>query len=93
MKTKSNMIVTKPNNEWEKKFNKLIETYEKDAGFTVGGCLYGEMTDFISKTLQQQREEVIEEIKNHEFYIPQGHTTRYFKLDDKDLEFLKKENK
>ena len=42
---------------------------------------------------KQQREEVIEEIKNHEFYIPQGHTTRYFKLDDKDLEFLKKENK
>jgi len=36
---------------------------------------------------------MIEEIKNHEFYIPQGHTTRYFKLDDKDLEFLKKENK
>ncbi len=86
---------TKPNNEWEKEFDKKFEL--KDGALLIKK--YNdfasdiELKDFISKTLQQQREEMIEEIKNHEFYIPQGHTTRYFKLDDKDLEFLKKENK
>jgi len=89
MKTKSNMIVTKPNNEYAKKLTKkqtkeMIDVIKNTPSPTKPnnnweiefdgqfGGLTGEVIDkydldaiklFISKTLQQQREDLIKEIE------------------------------
>lgn len=54
--------MTKVNNKWEKEFNKefLDDPYEKGIVYSTGVSI----KDFISKTLQQQREEIIEKIKS-----------------------------
>lgn len=85
MKTKSNMTVTKPNNKWE---------IEYDGQF---GGLTGEVIDkydldaiklFISKTLQQQREEIIKEIESN-YLMPNGG----IEIQSLEWEHFKKENK
>jgi hypothetical protein len=58
MKTKSNMIVTKPNNKWEKEFDEEFKSLANEYCDPTN-----DVKDFISKTLQQQREEIIKEIE------------------------------
>ncbi len=58
---------TKPNNKWEKEFEKRFGYWFKDPmneNLDKGGKLG--LKFFISKTLQQQREEVIKEIEGIE---------------------------
>ena len=60
--------MTKPNNEWEKEFDKLFPELSVIEGQGDEGSIHGYdakpyVKDFISKTLQQQREEKIEKVK------------------------------
>ena len=63
--------MTKPNNEWEKEFEKETWHFNHKSGWGgTRGCncemedkCKENLKDFISKTLQQQREEMVKEIE------------------------------
>ena len=76
--------LTKPNNEWDEKFDWTMmndETHSFDEQWHYLG-------NFISKTLQQQREEILEEIESN-YLMPNGG----IELQYLEWEQFKEENK
>jgi len=57
-KVATNTPFTKPNNEWEKEFDEEFKSLANEYCDPTN-----DVKDFISKTLQQQREEIIKEIE------------------------------
>lgn len=58
------------------------------AGVENAGRTYRRIVDLVSQVRTKERAKIIQQIKEHDFIIPQGHITRALRLDDSDLIFL-----